>query len=189
MAAAGTYSLTVTVGGCSSTSATTVVTLLPSPAAPTLTSNSPRCLGTTLSFTTPTVVGATYSWTGPNGFTSALQNPSILNVTALAAGTYSLTITVSGCPSAFGTTIVVITPTPTTPTPSSNSPICIGATLNLTTTAVVGATYAWTGPNGFTSALQNPTILNASLLASGTYTLIISVGGCSSAPGTGSHRT
>jgi len=184
LAAAGTYSLTVTVGGCSSTSATTVVTLLPSPAAPTLTSNSPRCLGTTLSFTTPTVVGATYSWTGPNGFTSALQNPSILNVTALAAGTYSLTITVNGCPSAFGTTVVVITPTPTTPTPSSNSPICVGATLNLTTTAVVGATYAWTGPNGFTSALQNPTILNASLLASGTYTLIISVGGCSSAPGT-----
>ena len=184
LAAAGTYSLTVTVGGCSSTSATTVVTLLPSPAAPTLTSNSPRCLGTTLSFTTPTVVGATYSWTGPNGFTSALQNPSILNVTALAAGTYSLTITVNGCPSAFGTTVVVITPTPTTPAPSSNSPICVGATLNLTTTAVVGATYAWTGPNGFTSALQNPTILNASLLASGTYTLIISVGGCSSAPGT-----
>jgi hypothetical protein len=36
----------------------------------------------------------------------------------------------------------------------SNSPVCIGATLNLSATTVASAVYGWTGPNGFTSAVQ-----------------------------------
>ncbi|WP_284652025.1 BNR-repeat neuraminidase N-terminal domain-containing protein [Flavobacterium terrisoli] len=40
-------------------------------------------------------------------------------------------------------------------------------------------TYSWTGPNSFTSAVQNPTIANATTAASGTYTLEITNGnGC-----------
>ena len=39
--------------------------------------------------------------------------------------------------------------------------------------------YAWSGPNGFSSSLQNPTITNATLAATGTYTLQITNGnGC-----------
>ncbi|MFT3911085.1 MAG: T9SS type A sorting domain-containing protein [Ferruginibacter sp.] len=43
-------------------------------------------------------------------------------------------------------------------------------------------TYAWTGPNSFTSAQQNPTIANPSPAASGTYSVIITnvTTGCSS---------
>ncbi len=42
----------------------------------------------------------------------------------------------------------------TIPSPSSNSPLCVcaGNTLNLSSSG--GASYSWTGPNGFTSALQ-----------------------------------
>ena len=40
-------------------------------------------------------------------------------------------------------------------------------------------TYLWTGPNGFTSTLANPTIPNAQLVNSGDYTLVISKGGVS----------
>jgi hypothetical protein len=42
-----------------------------------------------------------------------------------------------------------------------------------------GLTYSWSGPGGFTSALQSPTISNATVSASGTYTLNVTNGnGC-----------
>ncbi len=60
---------------------------------------------------------------------------------------------------------------------SSNSPICTGSNLNLTASG--GTNYAWTGPNGFTSNLQNPQISNVSILNSGNYTCVITgTGGC-----------
>jgi gliding motility-associated-like protein len=183
-AATGTYSLTVTVAGCTSATGTVTVTVNATPAAPIASSNSPVCAGTTLNLNASFVAGATYSWTGPNSFTSSTQNPSIAGITAAGAGTYSVTATIAGCTSTFGTTTVVVNPIPATPTASSNSPICVGATLNLTTTAVAGATYSWTGPNGFSSALQNPTIPGATVAATGTYSLTVTVGGCSSAVGT-----
>lgn len=76
-----------------------------------------------------------------------------------------------------------VTPTITT---GSNSPICAGQPLNLTTTAnPTGAyTYAWTGPNGFTSTLQNPTIATPTLAAAGNYTVVVTIPNCGTANGT-----
>lgn len=60
---------------------------------------------------------------------------------------------------------------------SSNAPICINATLQLNATG--GSSYSWTGPNGFTSTLQNPSIPNATAANSGIYTCQISgTGSC-----------
>jgi gliding motility-associated-like protein len=184
IAASGTYSVTATVAGCTSSAGTIAVTVSPQPATPAPSSNSPVCAGNTINLSTPAVVGATYSWTGPNGFTSALQNPTVTNAQAANAGTYSVTVTVGGCPSNAGTVSVVVNPTPATPAPTSNSPICTGSTINLSTPAVVGATYSWTGPSAFTSTLQNPTRPSATLAMSGTYSVTVTVGGCTSAIGT-----
>jgi len=76
-----------------------------------------------------------------------------------------------------------LTPTITT---GSNSPICAGQPLNLTTTAnPAGAyTYAWTGPNGFTSLIQNPTIAAPTLAAAGNYTVVVTIPNCGVANGT-----
>ena len=135
---------------------------------PTPTSNSPVCAGSTINLSTSAVGGATYSWTGPNGFTSSLQSPTIANATAAMAGIYNVTVTTNSCTSAAGsTTPVVVNVIASTPTPTSNSPVCAGSTINLSTTAVGGATYSWTGPNGFTSSLQNPTIANATAAMAG----------------------
>jgi len=60
----------------------------------------------------------------------------------------------------------------------SNSPTVVGRTLSLTATAIPGATYYWTGPNGFISSLQNPTIPNVQLTDSGNYYLTTTVSGC-----------
>ena len=60
---------------------------------------------------------------------------------------------------------------------SSNSPICIGNNLELTASG--GTNYSWTGPNGFVSSEQNPTILNANSTHSGQYSCAITgTGGC-----------
>jgi len=182
-AATGTYSLTVTVGGCASAAGTTLVTVNPTPATPSPTNNGPICQGSTLNLMTSPVGGATYSWTGPNSFSSSSQNPFITNATTAATGSYSLTVTVSGCPSSPGTTVATVNGIPGTPTPSSNSPVCVGFPLNLSTAAVAGATYSWTGPNGFISALQNPSIASATAAAAGTYSVSVTVSGCGGASG------
>jgi gliding motility-associated-like protein len=184
IAMAGTYSITVTTTGCTSATGTTAVVVNATPATPTASSNSPVCTGNTINLSTPAVAGATYSWTGPNSFASAVQNPSITNATLAMAGTYSVTVTTNGCTSATGTSAVVVNATPATPTASSNSPVCTGNTINLSTPAVAGATYSWTGPNSFSSAVQNPSITTATIAMAGTYSITVTTTGCTSAVGT-----
>jgi gliding motility-associated-like protein len=183
-AATGTYSLTITANGCTSPQSTVAVIVANTPGAPVVSSNTPVCTGNTLTLFANTVAGGTYTWTGPNSFSSSLEDPTITNITAAAAGTYSLTVSVGSCSSPQSTTTVVVNPTPAAPTVSSNSPLCSGQTLNLTSNTVAGATYSWTGPNSFTSALEDPSITNATTAATGTYSLTITVGGCTSAQST-----
>ncbi len=182
--AAGVYSVTATVAGCTGSAGTVSVNVFPIPTPPTLGSNSPVCAGQTLSLTATTIAGATYNWTGPNSFTSLLQNPTVTNMTALEAGTYSVLVTVAGCGSANSTINVVVSPTPPAPTAGSNAPICEGQTLNLTASNVAGATYSWVGPNSFTSTIQNPNIPATTTLAAGVYSVNATVGGCPSVYGT-----
>ncbi|SDG13766.1 DUF7948 domain-containing protein [Epilithonimonas hungarica] len=60
---------------------------------------------------------------------------------------------------------------------TSNSPVCIGKDIELGATG--GASYDWTGPNGFKSNLQNPKIPIATLADAGIYTCkVTGTGGC-----------
>jgi gliding motility-associated-like protein len=55
-------------------------------------------------------------------------------------------------------------------------PFCVGSPINLTaTTPTTAVTYAWTGPNSFSSNQQNPTIASATAANAGTYTLTATV--------------
>jgi hypothetical protein len=59
---------------------------------------------------------------------------------------------------------------------SSNSPVCEGSTLNLFANALGGTepyTYVWAGPNGFSANVQNPSIANVTLAASGSYAVTV----------------
>jgi len=176
LAAVGTYTLTVTnSSGCSATS-TVNVTINPLPA-PVATADTP-CENGTLTLTGLPAAMASYSWIGPNNFTSALQNPTIPSVTLAAVGTYTLTVTNSSGCTATSSVNVTINALPA-PTPIANTP-CENGTLTLTGAPVGMTTYAWIGPNSFTSALQNPTIPNVTLAAVGTYTLTVTnSSGCS----------
>jgi PKD repeat protein len=73
---------------------------------------------------------------------------------------------------------VTVNPAPTA-TASSNSPVDEGATIELYGGPNGMSSYSWSGPNGFSSPLQNPTIPNATTAMSGTYTLTVTdANGC-----------
>src|SRR6266568_4003111 len=64
-----------------------------------------------------------------------------------------------------------------TVTASNAGPYDAGSTVSLSASGDPSATYAWTGPNGYASDQQNPTITTADVSRTGTYT--VSSGGCS----------
>jgi gliding motility-associated-like protein len=158
------------VNGCTA-SATSNITVIPLPV-PNANSNSAVCVGNTLNLTGSG--GTSYAWAGPNSFTSLVQNPTIPNVTAAAAGIYTLVAMVGNCTGTI-TTNVVINPLPT-PVANNNGPVCTGQTVNFTGNG--GSSYSWTGP-GFTSSTQNPNIINSSSANSGVYVLTVTdANGC-----------
>ncbi len=143
----------------------------------------PYCSGSTIQLTASGGAGDTYSWTGPNSFTSTAQNPTIPNSTTAMSGSYSVTRT-SGCGTSLAsTTTVTVNQTPTTPSPTTGGAVCVGNTLSLFANTTADS-YFWSGPNSFTSTAQNPTIANATTAAAGTYTLVVTVNGCTSSGGT-----
>lgn len=65
--------------------------------------------------------------------------------------------------------------------PASNSPVCEGATIYLFGGPGGMMSYNWTGPGGFASNEENPTIPNATLAMAGNYTLAVTdSSGCGS---------
>jgi hypothetical protein len=174
--AAGTYTLKVTnsANGCTKTSATTA-TGTPPPtvgiSAGTISCAQPNV---SLNTTTTNAGSPTYAWTGPNGFTSTQASPSI-NL----GGTYDLVLTdaTSGCTATASSTVASNTTAP--------GAAATGGTLNcvVQSLALAGSTssshsiYGWTGPNGFASSLQNPTVDTI-----GQYNLVVTdtINGCTS---------
>jgi gliding motility-associated-like protein len=61
-------------------------------------------------------------------------------------------------------------------TASSNSPVCAGDTISLTSSGGTG--YSWNGPGGFTSIIQNPGIPNADIEMAGEYIVTVTSAGC-----------
>jgi gliding motility-associated-like protein len=172
----GTYVLQVIVDGCPSELVATTVQVSTTPDA--LAQNTgPYCGGESIQLlgsTTATGTVISYAWSGPGGYTSTVQNPT----DATLQGMYSLIITVDGCPSAAATTQVVFS-TPPNAMASNTGPYCQGESVSLlgsTTTPGTSITYSWSGPNGYTSNVQNPTDADTA----GVYTLTINVDGCSS---------
>jgi len=70
------------------------------------------------------------------------------------------------------------------PLTSSNSPLCVGQTLELYAETINNASYYWSGPNNFISTQQNPTIQNVQLSHAGMYSCVITVNNSSSDPST-----
>jgi uncharacterized repeat protein (TIGR03803 family) len=171
-----TISVTATNGfGCSNSGSASVTVAAPQPA-----SDSPVNVGQTLTLSALTVDGATYSWTGPDGFNLTNQNPSISNVQPCDAGQYCVSLIAGGCT----TTPSCVSVTVAAPPPTNNSPPCLDGTLYLSVPTVAGATYSysWTGPDGFSSTDQTPSITNVTTNATGAYCVVVAANDCTSTP-------
>lgn len=69
--------------------------------------------------------------------------------------------------------LLLTTTTTTAPTATNNGPLCEGATLQLDLEDVTAdMTYSWSGPNGFSSTLENPSI-TFTAAAAGTYDCVV----------------
>ncbi len=97
--------------------------------------NLPICENDTLKFSSSSnLSGITYAWIGKKGFVSTDQNPVIINVGPSQSGIYKLTIDLNGCQSSDSVD-VFIKPKPQ-PIANSNSPVCEGFPLNLTSNLI-----------------------------------------------------
>ncbi|MFT7450527.1 MAG: hypothetical protein ACI9VN_001244, partial [Patescibacteria group bacterium] len=176
----GAFSVTYTYTdefGCSSADNLDVLITSPPLAIPT--NNGPYCTGETIELfgnTDGNGANIIYFWEGPNGYVSNVQNPT----NATASGSYSLLVTIDDCTSNPEFTTVVLAPTPDA-VASNDGPYCPGQIIQIngnTSAQGTSTSYAWTGPNGYVSSIQNPN--NAT--ESGFYELIITVDGCESTP-------
>ncbi len=141
-------------------------------------SSSPECDGVAVSFTDRTQGGDTpygYSWDFGDGGSSSSANPSHFYA---SPGTYTVTLTVTERGGVTGSASypVVVNPNPVA-TATSGGPYCPGDTIALVASG--GTSYRWTGPNGFASNDQNPTLPNATGGAAGIYTVTVTnASGC-----------
>ena len=166
---AGIYTLIVTnnQNGCSTTTTTEVTSI----------QNNPDVFANdgVLDCTNPEITidagsqtaGVTFSWTGPGGFTSDQAKPKVT-----VGGQYTLTVfeAASGCSSQAVATIVEDKNPPNVSIDPANLLITC-AVPNVTilgNSTTTGVTYAWSGPNGFTSTDSQPVVTNA-----GLYTLTV----------------
>src|SRR5690606_2059568 len=98
---------------------------------------------------------------------------------SIDSGWYRLSLFIPGCNSVQDSILIDVIPSiPVTVT--NSGPVCAGAALYLNATFIPGAPYSWTGPNGFSSSLRNPSLSNVTLSNSGSYTLHMTQPGCNS---------
>ncbi|MEO6883336.1 MAG: ice-binding family protein [Bacteroidia bacterium] len=155
--------------------------------------NKIACVGDSITFSVTATGGAlTYQWrkgtvnliNGGNisGATSATLT---INPATVLDAALNYNVIVSG---ACGNDTSINVSLTVNPLPiaiaGSNSPVCSGDSIMLTASTVVGATYSWTGSNGYLSSLQNPVINPVALSDAGTYSLTVTDGGCTSTPST-----
>jgi hypothetical protein len=159
----GSYSVIVTSGGCSATSASTTVTVNPNPTTPTISADGSTifCAGSSVTLTSSSATGNVWS----TGATTQ-------SITANASGTYSVTVTDSnGCSATSAAINVTVNPNPAAPTISAGGPLtfCAGGSVTLTSSSPMGNTWS-TGSTSQSITVNAP----------GTYTVTVTNGnGCS----------
>ena len=182
----GTYQLRFTVvsgSGCVAFDEVEVNIEHPTPGMPVASLTTPVCEGSPYTLTVNgAIAGLTYEWFGPGAF-RASGSSVVRTATLASAGDYTVIAGNGMCNSPISSKVtLVVNPMPAQPVAWNNSPVCQYDTLKLFASTIAGATYRWTGPNTYTSNVQNPTIPDIQTNAAGIYWVTTSIGNCSADP-------
>lgn len=133
---AGTATISYIVG---SNSATTIVTVSPTPTVAAITGAFVVCAAATTTLAVTTTGG---TWSSTNGAAGTVSTSGV--VTGVAAGTTTISYTVAtGCGTVAATQDVTVNPLPATGTISVTAPFCAGTHITLTS-SVTGGTWSTT---------------------------------------------
>jgi gliding motility-associated-like protein len=179
------YYVTNTIAGCESHKTTVLAKVIP--LLPPVVIHDTICQYKNAKLRMPPVQDAIgYTWhstaTGNNPLASGT---SYTTDTLSASKIYFAEYNIGSCYSPRTATSAIVNPLPIPLNVRTNTPICTHDTLILKVDDVVGCTYAWTGPNMYTSAIQNPIIPNVDEANhQGLYTLVAkkTLTGCTSKP-------
>jgi len=186
-----TYVIASNTSTCTGITFNLAVTVNPNPMVTSAASQN-VCTGVPVSYAIQSnVSSATYIWSRDvvggisnppvSNQTSNNINETLINTTNVPVRVvYNITPYAFGCEGTPFQYSAIVNPFPLTPAATSNSPVCVGSTINLSTDSVQNASYLWTGPNGFNSTSRTPSIGNVTTANAGQYILAISVNGCSS---------
>ncbi len=129
----------------------------------------------------------TYTWTGPGGF--FVTGPTVFFISPAAAGVYAYSLVVSDPVSGCSASAAPVTLTVETPAVAPTALVLAGCNADVTlqpnpTGFAPGAalTYAWTGPNGFTSTAERPQVQPSVGRNTFSVTVTNAATGCSAGP-------
>ena len=194
--AAGSYTVTVTKGTCTTTQAVTITQPTAALAASfTVPTVQIACGATTAASGTVTVTGGTttysYAWSSAGVGATNVSAETGASIAALTAGAYTVTVTDANSCVAPSATVTITAPNSTlaatvtatqilcnTVTPgasgSTTGTIAVTNVVDGSANAVTGATYTWTGGTTTQTATESG-------LAAATYTVVVSkIGYCPS---------
>ncbi len=186
---AGWYQVRVTSGGTNQYSSGIEIIIGATPsAAGTITGSSIVIKGQNgVAYSVPAISDAnSYIWTVPTGATIA-TGAYTNNITVdFSSSAVSGNVTVAGsngtCSGTSASKAITVNCTPPAMlTATCNGKVCQGDTITLFSTSA--SNYLWTGPDGWTSTLQNPTRIGSTKAMEGNYTVTTTSGGCTSLPG------
>ncbi|MEI7801879.1 MAG: SBBP repeat-containing protein [Bacteroidota bacterium] len=140
------------------------------------------CLSSNFDLIAPVVNGANYNWIGPNGFSSSIANPTLLNLQNASLGIYYCTVTLVNCSKILRKVNLVSYFNQLIPTNAIYSgPVCQGGQFTLQVDSFPVVQFIWSGPNGFSSSNRTVTVSNAQSTNAGTYSVKWILNGCQSA--------
>ena len=172
---AGSYTLVVSNGGCSTTSAATTVAIGSAPTATISAGGATTfCSGGSVTLSANTGTGFSYQWRR-NG--TNLSGATASTYAATTTGTYTVVVTSSGCSTTSAGTNVTANTSPTaTITAGGSTSFCTGGSVVLSANTGTGLTYQWRN-NG--NNISGATASTYTATGSGSYTVVVSNGTCS----------
>jgi predicted extracellular nuclease len=143
---------------------------------PTITPGGPTtfCSGGSVTLTSSSASGNQWNLNG-----NPIGGATGQSYVATASGSYTVTVTVGSCSSTSSPTTVTVNPIPATPTitPGGPTTFCAGGSVTLTSSSASGNQWYRNG-----SPIGGATGQSYVATVSGSYTVVVTANGCSSAP-------